>query len=219
VELSKAFVPPMVRLINLENQRSGLLSLLGRSDEALASADAIAAQLQPPFDSFMNFTYTEIYARTGNREAFRERAAMSRQSMGQYPEIFKSFIAAETAKIAIWDGEFEKAVRETDRALDLLDRSILQVLLGSLSSSSVYVSIAELYREAGAPEKAREILERVLKVFPAYGYAKLGLARVSIDEGDTADARALLESALEVWSVADADYVHRQEAEELLTTL
>ncbi len=219
VELSKAFVPPMVRLINLENQRSGLLVLLGRSDEALASADAITAQLQPPFDSFMNFTYTEIYARTGNREAFRERAAMSRQSMGQYPEVFKSFIAAESAKIALWDGDPETAIRETDRALDLLDRSILQMLLGNLSSSSVYVAIAELYRKAGAPEKARDVLERVLRVFPSYGYAKLALARVSIDEGDTAGARSLLESALEVWSAADTDYVHRQEAEELLANL
>ena len=219
VELSRTFVPPMVRLINLENQRSSLLLLLGRFDEALASADAIAAQLQPPFDSFMNFTYTEIFARTDDREAFRDRAAMSRQSMGQYPEIFKSFIATETAKIAIWDGDFETAIREVDRARELLDKSILQVLVGNLGSSSVYVGIAELYLEAGAPEKARDVLERVLKVFPTYGFAKLTLAKIHIGEGDLARARSLLESALEVWSAADADYVHRQEAEELLATL
>lgn len=219
VELSRTFVPPMVRLINLENQRSSLLLLLGRFDEALANADAISAQLQPPFDSYMNFTYTEIHARTGDREAFRERAAMSRQSMGQYPEIFKSFIATETARIAIWDGDFETAIREIDRARELLDKSILQVLVGNLSSSSVYVGIAELYLEAGAPEKARDVLERVLKVFPTYAFAKLTLARIHIGEGDPARARPLLESALEVWSAADADYVHRQEAEELLGTL
>jgi tetratricopeptide (TPR) repeat protein len=219
VELSRSFMPPMVRLMNLENQRSSLLVLLGRYDEALANADAITAQVQAPFDSFMNFTYTEIYLRTGNREAFRERAADSRQSMGQYPEVLKSFIATETAQIAIWDGDFETAVSEIDRAQQMLDTSMLKVLAGNLSTSSVYVGLAELYLKAGAPEKARALLERVLKVFPSYAYAKLALAKVLIGEGDEGDARALLESALEVWSAADAEYVHRQEAEELLATL
>ncbi|HZX22551.1 MAG TPA: tetratricopeptide repeat protein [Woeseiaceae bacterium] len=219
VELSRSFMPPMVRLMNLENQRSSLLVLLGRYDEALANADTITAQVQPPFDSFMNFTYTEIYARTGDREAFRKRAAQSRRAMGQYPEVLKSFIATETAQIAIWDGDLETAVSEIDRAKEMFDTSLLQVLVGNLSSSSVYVGIAELYLKAGAPEKARDALERVLKVFPSYAYAKLTLAKVLIGEGDEAGARPLLESALEVWSAADADYVHRQEAEELLATL
>jgi hypothetical protein len=63
------------------------------------------------------------------------------------------------------------------------------------------------------------VLQRVLKVFPSYAYAKLALAKVLIGEGNEADARPLLESALEVWSAADAEYVHRQEAEELLASL
>lgn len=219
VELSRSFMPPMVRLMNLENQRSSLLVLLGRYDEALAHVDVIKAQVQAPFDSFLNFSYTEIYAQTGDREAFRERAAQSRESMAQYPEVLKSFIATETAQIAIWDGEFETAVNEIDRAKAMLDTSLLTLLVGNLSTSSVYVAIAELYLEAGAPDKAREVLERTLKVFPSYPLAKLTLAKVLVGEGDTAGARPLLESALEVWSAADDDYVHRQEAEKLLATL
>ena len=219
VELSRSFMPPMVRLMNLENQRSSLLVLLGRYDEALANADAITAQVQAPFDTLMNFTYTEIYLRSGEREAFRERAAQSRESMGQFPEVLKTFIATETAQIAIWDGDFATAVGEIERAQEMLDTSLLKVLVGNLSTSSVYVGIAELYLAAGAPQKARDVLERVLRVFPSYAYAKLTLAKVLLGEGDAAGARPLLESALEVWAVADADYVHRREAEELLASL
>ncbi|MEJ2602937.1 MAG: tetratricopeptide repeat protein [Gammaproteobacteria bacterium] len=209
IELSKSFVPPISRLVSIESRTPTLLALLGRYDEAIARADEITRQLQPPFSSFMNFTYTEIYAETGDRDAFRE----------QYPDLFGGFIAMETAQIALWDGEPDAAIREIERARDILDTSMLKLLGGNLSTSSVYVTLAELYLQAGAVEEAREVLENLLKIFPSYGLAKLTLARVEMARGNPEAARQLLTAALATWSAADAGYIHRQEAETLLMGL
>ena len=71
----------MVRLMNIERQQSSLLVLIGKTDEAIATADRITAQLQAPMDAYMNFTYTSIYDEADDREAFREWANKSQQAM------------------------------------------------------------------------------------------------------------------------------------------
>ena len=218
-ELAKELMPPMVRLLQIESQKAGLIAMLGRTDEAIRSAEAISAQLQPPLDSYQFFTYTAIHELADNRAEYREWVDKVVEAEAQLPEPFKAFIKMQAARIAIWDGNYDLAVDHTDRAKALLGLSMVQLMQSNLNTSSVHVDIAKLYFEAGAVDKARIQLQEVLKVFPSFAYAKLVSAKVYREMGNEEVAKQLLVEALEVWSVADVDYILSREAKDLLGTL
>ena len=217
--ISSSFMAPMIRMFTIVGQRPNLLALLGRFDQAISEADAVNSELQLPFKSFMNFKYTYIYLLAEDRERYREWANRNQAIASQLPGPMQPFLASEAAQLAIWDGDNAAAISHLDRATELLGQSILQVVDDNLGTSAVQVALAERYLEAGALEKAEERLKSLLRVFPSYGYAKLALARVRLDEGDTDAARALLQEALGTWSDADEEYIHRIAATKLLGEL
>ena len=218
-EAAKSLLPPMVRLVNIENQRANILALLGRRAEALAIADEITAQLQPPLDTYMNFTYTALYRELDERDAFRSWAEKTRASRDQLPEVFEPFIEIESAQIAVWDGDSDAAIAHLDRARELLGQSFIKTIQDNLSTYFVHAGVAELYLEAGAIDKAQSHLDGVLRVFPDFAFAKLVAARIRLAQGDEPAARALLAEALATWSSADDDYTHRQRASRLLAEI
>ena len=218
-ELARSFMPPAVRLFNVDAQEAVLLSLLGRFDEATAFADNVAAQLQPPMTNYLNFTFTRIHYVSGNREEFRNWAARNREAASQLPDVFQPFIEMESAQISVWDGDNAAAIESLDRASAMLEQSFLQVVQDSLSTSDIYIGAADLYLAAGETEKAREQLEDILRVFPSNAYAKLILARVLVAQGDTDNARLFLDDVLKLWAGADRDYVRLKDAQAILASL
>jgi len=218
-EIAKAFMPPMIRLMRIESQQSSLLLLLGKTDKAIAMTDEITARLQAPIDAYMNFTYLAIYDAANDREAYREWVNRTLQVQDQLPPIFSPLIEMQLARLAVWDGEFDVAIQHLDHASELLGQSLIQVFQDNLSTSSLHVSLAELYLEANAVDAARERLEGILKVFPANAYAKLVSAKVHLAQGKEEAGRELLVDALEIWSDADADYIHGVESRSLMNRL
>ena len=218
-ELAKSFMPPAVRIANVESQEAGLLAYLGRTDEAIALADAVTAQLQPPLTDYMNFTYTTIYGIAEDQDGFRRWASKNQEIGSQFPEVFRPFLELESAQVSVWDGDNAAAIESLDRASALLEQSFLQVAQDALSTSDIYIGAAELYLEAGETEKAKAQLEDILRVFPSNGYAKLVLARALIAEDDTDNARLFLDDVLKLWAGADKSYVRLHQAEEVLASL
>lgn len=218
-EVGKAFMPPMVRLIAVENEQAAMLALLGRTDEALAITDEITAQLQAPMDSYMNFTYAPIYDAANDRESYREIVQRTLQVQDQLPPVMQPFVAMQLAQVAIWDEDFETAMLHLDRATELLGQSLLQMFQDNLSTSSLHVMLAELYLTANAIDEAQARLDEILRAFPASAYAKLVYARLYLAQGDTEEAREKLNDAMEIWSDADDDYIMSQEAASLLRSL
>ncbi|MDJ0918300.1 MAG: tetratricopeptide repeat protein [Woeseiaceae bacterium] len=218
-ELAKTILPPANRVFSIEAQTAGMLSLLGRSDEAIEVLDGIAANLQPPMSLYLNSIYTTVHGRADNRDEFRRFAQASQDARNQLPELFQGVIALERAQLDIWDENFEAAVENIDAANAILSQSVLQVLLSSLSVSELYVDLARLYLEAGAVDKAKEQLESVLRVYPSFPYGKLVLAQALIASGDVDDARLILEEVTNVWSVADDDFHYLRQAREVLASL
>jgi tetratricopeptide (TPR) repeat protein len=210
---------PMIRLMGIENQQSSLLVLLGRTDEAIAIADDITAQLQAPMDAYMNFTYTDIYEAANDRDAYRERVNRILEARDQLPPFLQPFIEMQMARVAIWDEKFDVAITHIYLASELLGQSPIQVFQDNLSMSSVYVALAELYLEAGAIDHSRERLEGLLKVFPANGHAKLVYAKVHAAEGNNEAGREALVEALEIWSDADADFIFSVKSRSLMNSL
>jgi hypothetical protein len=209
---SASLLAPMVLLVSVENEQTALLAQLGRFDEAVAIADEIYAQLQPPFDSYMYISYANLYAAADDREAFRQWAARASDARSQLPAPFYTFLEVNSARLAIWDGDLVAAVAHIDQARELLGQSLIQMMHSNLSVASVHVRLAELYLDANAAGKAQEYLDDILKAFPAYPYAKLVSARAHLANGDEVTALKLVNEALEAWAEADEDYVHRQQA-------
>jgi tetratricopeptide (TPR) repeat protein len=218
-EIAKEFMPPMVRLMSIENQQSSLLVLLGRTDEAIAIADEITAQLQAPMDAYMNFTYADIYEAANDRDAYREWVNRSLETQDQLPPIMQPFVEMQMARVAIWDEKFDVAIAHLERASELLGQSFIQLFQDNLSMSSLYVALAELYLDAGAIDHSRERLEGLLKVFPANGRAKLVYAKVHAAEGNKEAGREALVEALEIWSDADAEFIFSVESRSLINSL
>ena len=218
-EIGKAFMPPMFRLVGIASGQATMLALLGKTDEAIATADEITAQLQAPIDAYMNFTYTGIYDAANDREGYREWVSRTLQVQDQLPPFFQPFIEMQQARLAIWDKDFDVAMPHLDRASELLGQSFIQVFRDNLSTSSLHVMLAELYLEARAIDESREHLEALLKVFPANGHAKLVSAKVYAAQGNEEAGREALVEALEIWSDADADYIHGVESRSLMDRL
>jgi len=218
-EIAKAFMPPMVRLLSIENQRSELLALLGRTDQAIAKADEVTAQLQAPMDAYMSFTYMNIYDVANDRDAYQEWVNKMQQVRDQLPPLFIPLVEMQTARLAVWDGQFDVAISHLERASELLGQSMLQTHQNNLSMSFLHVRLAELYLKANAIDDSRERLEDILKVFPANAYAKLVSAKVYLAQGNDEAGHEALAEALDIWSDADADYIFLIEAQSLMSDL
>lgn len=218
-EIAKEFMPPIARLMGIENQKATLLILLGKTDEAVSIADAISAQVQPPMDAYINMTYASIYDAANDREAYREIVNKVMRAQEQLPPLLQPFIEMQLARVAIWDGEFAVAIPHLDRASELLGQSFLQVFQNNLSTSSLHVMLAELYLEAQAIDESRERVDEILTVFPASGEAKLLSARIHAAEGNDEAVREALTEALDIWTDADADFIHSVESRSLMNSL
>lgn len=217
-EIAKALMPPMVRLVALETQIAGFQNLLGRTDEALAIADSIMEQVQPPMDLSVHFTYTSIYEVADDREAYRLWASKTEERREQMPSIMSPFLEMQSARLALWDGDPERATLHVDRASSELGQSLIQVR-DNLSVSTLVVTLANLYLEAGEIEKCDALLDEIETVFPANAHAKMVRAKARLTEGDDETARALLGETLEIWANGDTEYIFRAQATELLATL
>ncbi|MGI9262346.1 MAG: tetratricopeptide repeat protein, partial [Woeseiaceae bacterium] len=218
-EVAKAFMSPIARLLGIENQQSTMLVLLGRNDEAIAITNDITAQLQPPMDASLNFTYTTIYDATNDREAYRAVVDRTLVVRDQISPIFEPFIEMQLARLAIWDEDFDRAAQHLERSSELFGQSFIQMFQDNLSSSSLHVMLAELFLEANYLEESRVRLEEILKVFPANGHAKLVYAKVLMAQGEAEAGREALVEAREIWSDADADFIYNLESESLLSQL
>ncbi len=218
-EVAKSYMAPAARIFSIESQVAGFLALLGRTDEAITLIDSAAAQVQPPLNNYLNFFYTAIHDIADNREEYRRWARINRGVASQLPDVFLPFVDLESAQVSVWDGDYAAAIESLDRASAMLEQSFLQVSEDDLTMYDIHVGAAELYLEAGEPEKAKAQLEDILRVFPSNGYAKLVLARVLIAQGDTDNARLFLDDVLKLWAGADAGYVRLKQAQDVLASL
>ena len=215
-EASQIFMPPMVQLIGVDLERPGMLAVLGRTDEALAEADRIKSQLQPPMDAIVNVSYSLIYEIDENEEAYRRIVNETMLVADQLPPMLQSFIEMQQARVALWDDAPGEAKLHLDRSSELLGQSIMKVFQDNLSSTSMHVALAELYLEADAPDVALERLEDILRLFPASAHAKLVLSKVHAARGNVDLSFEVLAEAQAIWSAADDDYILGLEAKRLM---
>jgi tetratricopeptide (TPR) repeat protein len=83
----------------------------------------------------------------------------------------------------------------------------------------VHTRIAEALRELGRLEEAEQSIRLALRRIPGSAAAQVELGRVLEARGDAAGARAALERALAMWSLAEPDFEPAAEARALLAAM
>jgi tetratricopeptide (TPR) repeat protein len=76
--------------------------------------------------------------------------------------------------------------------------------------------IARCLRKSNQPDRAREHIEKVLKIFPRGPRTHYELALLEHDQGNIETALEKLKVALDVWKNADPDFIPARKAREKL---
>ena len=213
-EAAKAFMPPIVRMLSVENPMISSYVLLGQFDKALTEYQLMESQLQPPMNAYVYFGYTHLYSEMGDEEKFREWAEKTYAVRDTMPELFVTFVEFDQARVAVFDEDYARAVSILEAAEESLQKSLLSFVQDSLASSQIHTQLAYLYTKAKEPQRALDYLDGVLRVYPALAEGHLVSAKAHFDLGDKQAAKASLNQALEIWSDADSDFVRLVDAKE-----
>jgi len=122
-------------------------------------------------------------------------------------ESFRSQAVGAGARLAGLKGDWERAYA--------LRREHLRA---NPTDPLVHTGIAQCLRELGRLAEAEQSIRRTIELIPGSATAYVELARVLTARGDAAGARAALERALDMWSLAEPDFEPAAEAKALLAT-
>jgi tetratricopeptide (TPR) repeat protein len=204
-EAAAAVVPPTQlvaqRLSNLE-----VYFDTGREAEVRALIDEHGAQLPVPFNVVAAIAELQLALENRDVAAAEARlAAVESLIAANQMENLRGAALSAGAQLAGLKGEWERACALRQ-----------DVLRANPTDPFVHISIAECLRELGRLPEAEEAIRLALKRTPGSARAHVELARVLQARGDAAGARAALERALEMWSLAEPDFEPAAEARALL---
>lgn len=129
-------------------------------------------------------------------------------------QMFDPFILQYQALITSWDGDLQLALQQQQQAIDMTENSIINLQdPGALISMQVQKSV--YLKQIGRLDEAVELLRSLLQRYPADPIAKLELATVLFELGQTDAAAESLSQLLELWSNADPEYLDFQRAQTL----
>jgi tetratricopeptide (TPR) repeat protein len=200
-EESRAVVPPMqlaaLRLANLD-----VYLETGREAEARAILDEYAGELPVPLNIVKGVA--ELRLALENRDiaaAETQLAAVESLITQSGLENFRNSALSARAELAGLKGEWAQAQELRQ-----------QFLRANPTDPLVHTAIAECLRELGRLDEAEQAVRTTLARIPGGATANVELARILQARGDVEGARAQLDRALEVWSLAEPDFEPAAEA-------
>jgi tetratricopeptide (TPR) repeat protein len=205
VEEAATFLSPVelvvVRLSNLE-----VFFETGRQAEVQAILDELSGQLQPPTSIWADIAALQLALATRDIPT-AEATLTTVESMiaANQIETFRNAALSAGARLAGLKGDWERAYRLRQ-----------DYLRANPTDPFVHTDIAECLRELGRLAEAEEAIRQALRRIPGSAAANVELARVLQARGDAAGARAALERALAMWSLAEPDFEPAAEARALL---
>lgn len=219
-EIAQAFLPPILRIIQIGSTVANSKTLLGDFDGARAEIARMAEQMQPPFDNYLAFATLGIEAEAGNKDAFLAALAEA--------EAFYEVSQNETlAPFVLWaraygdwlEGDQQGAIDNSMAALESYEQSFISSLSEAASSVEIKIEMYKLLIRLGRLDDARTGLQEIIAAAPALATARQVMAMLALERGDTAVARTQLEAALKIWKDADADYLRYAEARQQIEGL
>ena len=178
----------------------------GRETEARAILDEYGRQLQAPTSVWTDIA--ELQLALENRDvptAEAKLAAVESMIAASQIEALRNPALSAGARLAGLKGDWERAYALRQ-----------DYLRANPTDPFVHTDIAECLRELGRLEEAEQAIRLALRRIPGSAAAHVELARVLEARGDAAGARAALERALGMWSLAEPDFEPAAEARALL---
>jgi len=206
------FAPAISIVGSIENSEALRFAYeVGREAWALQQLDSLRNLVQSPWNLGLENAAARIHLALGDVGAARTSlAGLHRQrdelAAGWAGDAFISWVEGQIAELD--DGS-------CDRALDSYDRAKELAPLGSLYRvSRLRCLVADERWDDAQPE-----IDWLLERRPGYAKTRLIIARYHIARGQTDEAIGHLETAVNIWSEADEDYIPAQEARALLAEL
>lgn len=192
--------------------RSEAYQALGRPDDAMAALEAAESRVGDPMARYMAFHRLEVLA-----EFSGDPDEMARQL--ERFRFFKTNFSYSGMQAYLRFAEALMAASQ-DRTGEAVERmrAAAQALRGSGVALDFYAldgfdfALARMLAEDGSNAEARSVIDDLLERHPAFGEARLLLARLHEADGRIDEARAQLDRLLQQWEGADPDYLAYQEA-------
>jgi len=210
--VQREFLPPLVVIGDVAESRAlRFAAEAGREDWALQQIDSARSLAQEPFNLVLEHAAVLNHLEQGDVPAARaslEGLGRLREALGtnRGPEAFIAWIEGRIAELE--DESCDRALASYERASELRP-------LDAMYRLNRLQCLVETKRW---PQAEREV-DWLLTRQPGYPKIRLEIARYYVARGQTDEAIAHLEYALDVWSEADSDYVPAREARALLTEL
>lgn len=218
-EVTASYLPPLVVVLQYSLQRAQWLAELGEFERAEAALKEARDSTNPPWDGYLRFGELIINGLRDDKEAYDRTLAAVEAFHERYPNpLFAPFVLGSKAAQACWEDEDERGIELAQRALELLDGSVINAE-SEVGENPMLLVVIDALIDAGAYELAAERLELVLRGFPAHAQARMRLGLVESRRGDPEAARAQLERALAIWEDADEHYVDYRRALALVEDL
>lgn len=205
---SSSFLPPVIVLIQ-RMQQMRLHVLAGDAAVAEQTIEAIAAQLQPPWDRLAAIGRLNFAVAVEDADRISAAAAVVQElseSVGF--EFLRGMAVYGMGRAAELRGDCVTALPlyEEERQLNPQDSSIgHQIARCQLAMGNLHAAVGEL--------------ERTLTIDPTSAPTHVTMARVQRARGDEGAARRHLEAALQIWELADSGYRPAAEARAELAQL
>lgn len=219
-DVAQAFLPPVLRIIQIGSAVTISKTMLGDFDGARAELADMAAQVQPPFDSYLAFSRLSIEAETNDRDAFMAALA---DAEGFYAatnnEVLAPFLFWGRAYAAWLDGDNVAASTNVAEAQRVFDASFIKTLSEPVTAIESKVEMFRLQIKLGELDAAEKGLQKIIDSAPALATVRLPMARLLHERGDNGAAKEHLDVALAIWANADEEYLRFKEAKELSEAL
>lgn len=208
IEEAATFLPPLqlagLKLTNLE-----VFFENGRDAEVSTVVAEYAGRLQVPASIVLAVADLQLALEARDIAAAEAKlAAVEQMITVNEVETYRDEALSAGARLAELKGDWERAYTLRQ-----------EFLRANPTDMFVHTAIAEDLRELGRLDEAEQEVRLSLRRVPGSAAAYVELGRVLQARGDAAGARAAVERALGMWSLAEPDYEPAAEARALLATL
>jgi Flp pilus assembly protein TadD len=208
IEEAATFLPPL-QLVALRLTDLDIFFETGRDAEVRALVDEYGGQLPVPANIVAAVAELQLALQTADLPTAEAKlAAVESMIAATQIERWRGSALSAGAQLAGLKGDWQRAYA--------LRQDFLRA---NPTDPFVHTSIAEALRELGRLEEAEESIRTMLRRIPGSAAAHVELARVLEARGDAAGARAALERALAMWSLAEPDFEPAAQARALLAAM
>ena len=217
-QMAQRSLPPLQYVFTVSAMTAAMQGAMGQVEEALALLDELEADLPPQMAGFIDIYRAMMFDSVGDYERMGEVTERLAQAAQQNNlPMLQPMVEGATSRVLSEQGNIQEAV-------ELAEQAFLSARTSFIGNDETVMNAFEIwrataYRKAGDLDTARSYLTTHLQRAPSNADARLELARVENEAGNTDQALELARQVMRQWAAADADFVELPHAQALMAEL